>query len=113
MNAGANLRIPDLAVTCVPYDDTAQMLQDAVLLVEVLSPSNHAETWSNVWTYTSLPSLQEVLVARTASIGADLLRRSADGTWPDTPTPVGEQLVLDSIGFATPLRSIYRHTGLA
>ena len=67
-----NVLIPDLAVTCSGYDAEESALVDPVLLIEILSPSNQAETWANVWAYTTIPSVQEILVLKTASIGAEL-----------------------------------------
>src|SRR5690348_8681050 len=90
VQASHNVRIPDLAVTCSPSRADASSLEDPVLVIEILSPSNQAETWSNVWTYTSIPSVQEILVIRTAEIRADLLRRHPDGTWPERPMELGE-----------------------
>jgi Uma2 family endonuclease len=109
-----NLRVPDLAVTCSSYEAEEAALTDPVLAIEILSPSNQAETWSNVWAYTTIPSVREILVVRTATIGAELLRRNPDGTWPKRPAIVEEgELVLDSIGLRTPLAAIYRTTRLA
>lgn len=108
-----NFRIPDLAVSCADPDDDAGPLPDPLLIIEVLSPSNQAETWINVWTYTMIPSVQEVLVLHTMSVRADLLRRRPDGTWPVDPERVTDgDVVLDSIGFRTPLPGLYRLTGL-
>ena len=113
--ADRDMRIPDLAVTCAPVaDDAAVTVPDPVLIVEVLSPGNQRETWINVWTYTLIPSVQEVLVLHSAAIRADLLRRNSDGAWPTATTPVtAGSLVLDSIGFGVPLADIYRTTTLA
>lgn len=114
VQAGYNVRIPDLAVTCSPYADEQPLLADPVLLVEVLSPSNQPETWSNVWTYTTIPSVQEILVLRSAAVGAELLRRNPDGTWPERPQTITEgDLVLDSVGFREPLAALYQKTRLA
>ncbi len=89
-------------------------MSNPVLLVEILSPSNQAETWSNVWTYTTIPSVQEILVLRSASIGAELLRREADGGWPETPELItGGDLVFQSVGLRVPLHELYRTTRLA
>ena len=71
-----NVRVPDLAVTCAPYQTEEAVLTDPVLLIEILSPSNQAKTWTNIWAYTSFPSVQEILVLRADRIGAELLRRS-------------------------------------
>ena len=114
VQAGFNVRIPDLAVTCAPYDREEALLAAPVLVIEVLSPSNQAETWSNVWTYTTIPSVEEILVLRSTTISAELLRRARDGNWPETPEAItGGDLVLESIGARFPLASIYRTTRLA
>jgi Uma2 family endonuclease len=109
-----NVRIPDLAVTCSGYDAEESALTDPVLLIEILSPSNQAETWANVWTYTTMPSVQEILVLKTASINAELLRRNQDGSWPSQPSTIeAGDLILESIGFSFPLAAAYRTTRLA
>ena len=114
VQASHNVRIPDLAVTCSPPRADAPLLDDPVLVIEILSPSNRAETWANVWTYTSVPSVQEILVLRTFEIGADLLRRRPDGTWPEQPLPLADaELHLASLDFRAPLRALYRTTHLA
>ena len=45
--ANRNYRIPDLGVTCAPPEN-GLMVPNAVLLIEILSPSNEAETRSNI-----------------------------------------------------------------
>jgi Uma2 family endonuclease len=93
-----NVRIPDLAVTCSPLAAGQATLADPVLLVEILFPSNQAKTWTNVWTYTSIASVREILVLRADRIAAELLRRSPQGEWPERPIAVAEgDLVLESI----------------
>lgn len=115
VNSTHNVRIPDLAVTCGDVQAEEQaLLADPVLVIEILSPSNQAETWANVWAYASIPSVREILVVRTASVGAAVLRRLADGTWPETPESVeAGELVLESVGFRAPLAALYRTTRLA
>jgi Uma2 family endonuclease len=109
-----NLRIPDLAVTCSGYDTEESALADPVLLIEILSPSNQAETWANVWAYTTIPSVQEILVLKTVSIGVELLRRNQDGSWPNQPLSIATgDLTLESISFHIPLAAAYRTTRLA
>ena len=108
-----NYRIPDLAVTCTGYETEEYSLVEPVLLVEILSPSNQAETWTNIWAYMTIPSLREILVLRSASVGAQVLRRGADGSWPDRPIAVTEgMLVLESIDFSVELTALYRGTRL-
>jgi Uma2 family endonuclease len=109
-----NFMIPDLAVTCSPSDMTGKAVLEPVLLIEILSPSNHAETWRNVWAYLTIPTLREILVIRTSAIGADLLRRGEDGAWPGQPLTIsGGDFTLASIGLSLPLGALYRGTGMA
>lgn len=113
VRARHNVRIPDIAVTCAPASSDDRLLDNAVLIVELLSPSNQADTWANVWTYTTIPSVSEILVLRTVVIRADLLRRNPDGTWPDRPEVIEEDdLLLSSIGMQVPLAAIYRTSRL-
>jgi Uma2 family endonuclease len=112
--ANMNYRVPDLAVTCEP-PSRDKMLHQPVLLIEILSPSKEAETNANVWAYTTIPSVQEILTIHSTRIEAALLRREPSGVWPDDPIVVGpdETLALESIGFGTKLRACYRTTVLA
>ncbi len=109
-----NFRIPDLAVTCSDYRAEETALTDPVLVVEILSPSNQPETWANVWTYATIPSVREILVLHTAAIRAEMLRRLPDGSWPDRPELIETgPLTLASIGFQADLAALYRTTRLA
>jgi Uma2 family endonuclease len=111
--ASQNMRVPDVAVTCSP-DRGEAGLTDPVLIVEILAPSNEAETWANVWAYTTIPSLRAILVLGSVAVGAELLRRDADGHWPAMPEKLtGGEMVLESIGLAVPLVAAYRTTRLA
>lgn len=112
--SGQNLRIPDLAVTCAPDHEEEAVLTDPALVIELLSPSNHAQTWANVWAYATIPGVREILILATTTIAADLLRRRDDGTWPEQPIHLDQgELVLDSIGFSVDLASLYATTRLA
>ena len=81
------------------------MVPDPVLLIEILSPSNEAQTRANIWAYTTIPSVQEILAVHSTRIEAELLRRGGDGNWPEAPEIVtgSDTLRLASIGFATAL----------
>jgi Uma2 family endonuclease len=110
VRASHNVRVPDLAVTCAAWDAEAQVLPEPLLLIEILSPSNKADTWANVWSYVSIPSVWEILVLHTAEVKADLLRRDEDGTWPGNPAQLmlGDDVTLKSIGLSVPLTAFYR-----
>jgi Uma2 family endonuclease len=110
VRASHNVRVPDLAVTCAAWDAEAQVLPEPLLLIEILSPSNKADTWANVWSYVTIPGVMEILVLHTAQVRADLLRREADGSWPDNPVSLtqGDAVPLESIDFIAPLAAFYR-----
>ena len=82
-------------------------------MVEILSPTNKTETWTNVWAYTTIPTVKETLILHSVRIRAELLRRDDQNQWPERPL-VNEDgaLELASIGFSVPLRSVYRGTRL-
>ena len=88
IRANENFRIPDLAVTCTRYETEEYDVSNPVLIIEVLSPSNRAETWQNVWSFTTIPSLREILILSSTAVRAELLRRGTDGTWPATSTVI-------------------------
>ena len=108
-----NHRIPDLGVTCSPPSG-GQIVTDPVLLIEILSPSNAALTRENVWAYSTLPSVSEILLLGSVRVEAELLRRGRDGSWPEAAVFLGaeDDLELASIGFRAPLRAFYRTTDL-
>ena len=111
--ADQNLRVPDLAVTCGDPDIEGAWVSDPTVIIGILSPSNTAETWANVWAYTTIPSVQEILVLNSVGVWAKVLRRNPDGTWPQDATPLtAGDLTLDSIGFRHPLADLYRTTRL-
>jgi Uma2 family endonuclease len=108
-----NLRIPDLAVTCAP-PARERTIGEPMLLIEILSPSNRPETWSNVWAYTTIPSATEILVVSCTEIAADMSRRDAAGAWPAEAERVGPGGTLDlrSIGLRLMLADLYRTSGI-
>jgi Uma2 family endonuclease len=114
IGARDNVRVPDLAVTCSPYAGEEGVVSEPVLIVELLSPSNKAETRANVRAYTTIPSVQEILVLETEAIAADLLRRDADRGWPAEAIRITSgDLHLASIDLILPLAACYATTRLA
>ncbi|HVB67918.1 MAG TPA: Uma2 family endonuclease [Acetobacteraceae bacterium] len=115
VRADWNVRVPDLAVTCSPDDPAERLLADPVLIVEILSPSNEAETWANVWAYTTIPSVREILVLRSLERAGELLRRSADGTWPQRGITLGpgDEVALESVVGSFHLAAFYATTRVA
>ena len=114
IRANENFRVPDLGVTCAPPSGEV-MVPDPVLLIEILSPSNETKTRSNIWTYTTIPSVQEILAIRSTRMEVERLRRDADGNWPASPAIVHppDLLELSSIGLQIPVADLYRTSGLS
>jgi Uma2 family endonuclease len=108
-----NCLVPDLGITCAPPAG-ARLLHEPVVLIEILSPTNVSKTRANVVAYRTIPSVVEIVVLRSTSIVAEVLRRGPDGAWPQQPDLIEAdgELRLDSIGFAAPLRAAYRSTDL-
>lgn len=111
---GHNVRIPELAVSCAPSVPGAKLLAEPQVIIEIPSPTNPADTRSNVWTYLTIPSVREILVVRSERIGAELLIREADGGWPEDPERIVTGAIrLPSLDFEVPLTELHRTTGLA
>lgn len=114
IQADINVRVPDLAVTCTETQEEEYTLSEPVLLVEILSPSNRSETRTNIWSYTTIPSVSEILIVDSVRMRAHLLRRDAQGNWPERATVIEEGILeLESIDFHIPLAAVYRRTRLA
>jgi Uma2 family endonuclease len=105
--AAHNVRIPDLAVGCFKLVPGQTIMPDPMLVIEILSPNKQSQVWSNVWAYTSIPAVQEILVLHSTRISAP------DGTWTEEPAAIGDATVtLSSIGFELNLADLYARTGL-
>ena len=109
VRAAANVRIPDVAVTCAPAV-AERLLSEPIPLVEIVSPSNVDETYANVWAYTTIPSVHEILIVSSMERRAELLRRLPDGSWPEAPQLIEADgvLALESVNFELSLATLYR-----
>ena len=115
VEANHNVRVPDLGVTCVSSTPDMQLMPDPVLLIEIISPGNVKDTRSNVWTYTTIPSVQEILVVHSTVARVELLRRGANGSWPENPEIIeaGGTIKLSSLGASFVIGDVYAGTHLA
>jgi Uma2 family endonuclease len=115
VRAEINMRVPDIGVSFAPDVGGQIALPEPLVLIEILSPSNAKDTWDNVWAYTTIPSVQEIVIVHSSRIGAEVLRRIGDGSWAPTTEKLGadDTLSLASIGMATTLRETYANTHLA
>lgn len=113
--ANWNFRIPAMAVTCSDDRRNRRDIDQALLVVEVLSPGNVAATLSNIPLYASLPSVQEVLIIDSRKLAIQILRRGADGHWPRDPEAADPAAgcALTSIGLTLASTDVYRDTEVA
>ncbi len=62
----------------------------------------------------TIPSVREILILHSVTIGADLLRRQPDGNWPERPMHIETgSLTLESIALELALSDLYASTRLA
>lgn len=109
-----NARAPDVVVTCSPIS-TSGVFEAPVLIVEVLSPGNEAETWESIRALAPIPSLGEILVLSSTAIEGQVFRRLADGAWQAEAERYGpgSTLRLASIDLDLPMADVYTGTHLA
>lgn len=114
LGADINLRIPDVVVTCSPLGPKDRVVAEPLLIVEVLSPSNERVTQGNVWSYSSIPSVREILLLRSDRVQAEVATKDADGVWPVCRRIylAGSSLTLESIGLTAAVDDFYALTPL-
>lgn len=110
-----NARAPDLGVTCSPQSEDDWDMKSPVVLVEVLSPKNAADTRDNILSYMTIPSVRDILILHSTAMRGEVISRGPDGPWPDPVILVGAgtPVTLPSIGFSAPLGAFYRTSKLA
>jgi Uma2 family endonuclease len=102
------VRIPDITVTCEEIGPDDLLLREPLLIVEILSPSNAADTRAAVISYMIMPSVREILVLNSMEIQAELWRREEPGReWRHLMLGQGDTVTLESIGFSAPLTAFY------
>jgi Uma2 family endonuclease len=113
MRANWNFRIPDLGVTCEADRKGERIVGEPILLIEVLSPSNAADTYENIRAYATLPSVAELLVVHSTRVEVELLHKGEANIWPANPAIFKDgALALASIDMTLPLAEIYAGTHL-
>ena len=102
-------RGPPKGQTCLRVE-----IQVPASLSGIASPSNEADTRANIWAYTTIPSVRELLVVNSTRIEAELLRRDSNGVWPEQPELIGPggSLTVVSADLTIPLTALYRTTAL-
>jgi len=103
---------PDILVTCGPRRyrrDRRDILIDATVIVEVLSPSTKRyDIGEKFFYYRSLPSFREYLLLWQDRVRAQHHVRQSDGAWVMREYAGVESVIeLPSIGCRLPLKSAY------
>ena len=88
---GSNLKVrspdgavmyPDVFVRCGANRGDAQVVDDPVLVVEVLSPSTQRDDLTlKRWAYQAIPTLQAILLVSAQAAAIELAEREPDGSW--------------------------------
>jgi Uma2 family endonuclease len=114
LQAGDNVRVPDLVVG--PEDDVRgdQVMEAPVLIAEILSPGNADGTRDNLRAYATLPTLREILVVHSSRVEAEVFSRTDAGVWPPAPQLVraGGMLRLETLRLVCVVDDVYTRTWL-
>jgi Uma2 family endonuclease len=108
---------PDVTVVCgeqQPFDEHDDILMNPVAVFEVLSPSTEKyDRGLKSRLYRSIDSLRDYVLVDQEQVRIEQYTRQADGTWTLRDYQVPDQeLKIDSIGVAIPLRRIYDRVGI-
>jgi len=106
-------RLPDVLVTCSQRDkESKDAKRDAVVLVEVLSPSTAMQDFAaKADSYRKIDTLKAYLIINPAEVWARLYERDGQmGNWlPDRAlTNLHESFSIQSLGLLIPMADLYR-----
>ena len=111
---GNSFYVADLAVSCMPIPDEAQLIQDPVLIVEILSPStSNFDRQVKVPEYRRIVSVEEILLVDSRSIFAEVQRRVGEQWVHEIVQGRDASLTLHSIGLSLPMAELYEGLDLA
>lgn len=100
---------PDVLAAC--NNETGQLLTEAVVVIEVLSPATEKrDRHAKLIAYKSLPSIQEYLLVGSESQEIIMYRR--ESAWRPYHYQSGDVVELKSIGVNFPFDAVYRRIPL-
>ena len=109
---GDNIRFPDVVVERLDAPGGPLTAEQAVLIVEVLSPSSVARDMRmKAGEYTSLPHLHTYVVASQDDARLWVWQRGEAGQFPAEPVEVlgrDQELVVTAFAIALPLAALFR-----
>lgn len=108
---------PDVMVTCAEQSvaaNEAQVVNDPILVVEVLSPSTEAiDRREKLHAYRRLPSLKEYVLISQDMQQVEVYRRQGDVGWLYITYEPGDTVEFASVGVALPMTELYAGTDIA
>jgi Uma2 family endonuclease len=113
--AGNASMYPELFVRCGPREGRRTRIEDAVVAVEVLSPSTAKNDLTRKRrAYTALPTMRVIVYASQDEPRLDLVRRRPDDGFADEVVEgLGAALELPEIGVRLAMAEIYEDTEVA
>ena len=109
----ANVRVPDVVVTAAPNVKGQAAFPTPILVIEILSPGNQAQTRDNIRSYASVPTMQEIVLVHSQRVLVEVQRRRADGAWITETIKTGGELVLATVQLRCLVAALYKRTWLA
>ena len=105
---------PDMVVTCTAdEDDDEYYLSQPTIIAEVLSDSTEQiDRREKALAYRQVPTIQIYVIIEQKRIAATVLRRAEQGWRAEELEGPDSVLRLETIGFETPLRTLYERTEL-
>lgn len=107
-------RTADVVVTCQPPVRGA--LIEPTVVIEILSPSNRAETLAKLPFYGQFDGIAEIVLVESEQAGVRVHRRSAGPDWLDAPAEEfgpGDVLALRSIDVELRVDDVYRYVPMS
>lgn len=100
---------PDVVVCCGTGSDRETGIEDAVVIVEVLSPgTSNYDLDEKRLAYYAIPTLRHLLYVAQDRVTVEHVRRSDDGSWRSVVyTTWDHELELDAIGVSLPIAALY------
>ena len=99
---------PDASVTCGPFDPSARVLENPVVIFEVLSPSTaRIDQTEKKDAYLACESIQHYVIVEPEHVEVTIHTREADGWKLTIYNELTDVLPLTAIEVALPLAEIY------
>jgi Uma2 family endonuclease len=100
--------VADIAVTCRPYRQGEQLVQDPILIVEILSPgTERRDRLTKVPAYSDIETVEEILLIDSESSLAEVLRREGPHWINELVRGRDAVLRLASVDLAVPMAELY------